>query len=495
MRSDNLKTIALLSACLFIMPIIGWYVGNLSERTYEEQFFDAVVNQNKELTEEEYRSENISYMSFCKNSLADSSDPDINEICTYYKEVKYVKIGSLVTFAVGLLLILVIIIGSKYAGLNRKRLSTIFGPLVRIVMGLLAISILVQGALFIYSIYTLEAIFIQRVHFGILIGIGLGTLIACWTLLKYALVLIKNNPMHIRGYVLDRKIHTKIFELVDKIALNLGANSPSNIVVGLEPNFYVTTSEIVIIGNGQSLSGRTLFLSLSLLRLFNEDELVAVIGHELGHFKGDDVLYSMKFAPTYTRLGSALNELSINSESSSDIAKLPALFALGYCLNEFAKAERTIGRDRELLADKAGVDASNPDSLAIALIKVSLFANFWDSLTTSHIDNLANGKTYTNLAHTYSDYCLNVLNEIRWEEAIENIAEVRQAHPVDTHPTLTTRLDNIGANINSYKKEQIETIHTPAINLIVDGPEIEEHLSNIEAQWLEAIGAVILPRN
>ena len=87
-------------------------------------------------------------------------------------------------------------------------------------------------------------------------------------------------------------------------ALSINLLNLGNIVVGIEPNFYATAADVVGCGD-TTLKGETLYLSLSLMRLFNKSELKAVIGHELGHFSAKDTEYSSKFAPVYRGLGNA----------------------------------------------------------------------------------------------------------------------------------------------------------------------------------------------
>ncbi|MFD2022059.1 M48 family metalloprotease [Pseudocitrobacter faecalis] len=49
---------------------------------------------------------------------------------------------------------------------------------------------------------------------------------------------------------------------------------------------------------GERLTGNTLYLPLTYLSLLNEAEIAAVVGHELGHFTGEDTQYSLRFAPS-----------------------------------------------------------------------------------------------------------------------------------------------------------------------------------------------------
>lgn len=494
-NSSRFKLIGILALCLFVVPIVGWWTGQFVESRFENQFRDLVVNEQKDMTAEEFEARGLSYVTFCRAARAENArkEADIEEFCSYGNEVDYVKLSSLGAAAVGVLLFALILGGRVIAGTDRRRMSLVFGPLVRIVMLLLAVSVLAQAALFVYSIYTIEVIAIQRVHGGILLAIALGALAACWVLLKSSFAFMKREPMLLRAVALDRRQHHGFFAFVEAIASKLQAQMPDHIVVGLEPNFFVTADHVRLAGQDSLLQGRTLFVSLGLLRVFKVDELAAVVGHEFGHFRGDDVAYSMKFAPTYSRLGQALAVLSQSTGSVSDLGRLPAQVALSMCFMEFASAERSVGRERELLADRAGAEAADEQALARALVKISLFAPQWAALTNAHIDELAKGRMFTNLAQTYAGVCEQTTSDLDWTAAREELGKSVQSHPIDTHPPLLTRLQNIRATLFEISPSQITTPEVAASTLIPEVEKIEEELSNLEVQWLVAIRAVVLP--
>ncbi|MGH9932140.1 MAG: M48 family metallopeptidase, partial [Pyrinomonadaceae bacterium] len=334
--SKRYKLIGLLALCLFVVPLLGWWTGQFAESRYESQFREMVVNEQKYMTAEAFEARGLSYITFCKAARSEKDSGDVEKFCSFADEIDYVKLASVGTAAVGVLLFALILGGRLIAGTNRERMSLVFGPLVRVVMLLLAASVLAQGALFVYSIYTLEVIAIQRVHGGMLLAIAIGALAACWVLVKSSVAFLKREPMLLRGVPLDKVQHQGFFAFVNGIASKLKAQAPDHIVVGLEPNFFVTAADVRLAGQDTLLHGRTLFVSLSLLRVFSVDELAAVIGHELGHFRGEDVAYSMKFAPTYSRLGQALASLSESTGSAADLGRLPAQVALSMCFMEFA---------------------------------------------------------------------------------------------------------------------------------------------------------------
>jgi Zn-dependent protease with chaperone function len=493
-NASRYKQIGILALCLFFVPVIGWWTGQYAAASYESQFRDLVVNNAKRVTDAEYATRGLTYLKFCKALQSEGQSADSNELCSKANEVAYVKEASWGTAAIGLLVFVLILGGRAVSGANRKRMTIVFGPMVRVVMLLLSISVLAQGGLFVYSIYTVESIAINRVHGGILVLVSLGAFAACLALLKATFGFLKQDPMLIRAIALDRLKHQEIFNFVDEIAKKLKAQMPDHIVVGLEPNFFVTAADVRLAGEGSILQGKTLFISLGLLHSFTKDEFATVVGHELGHFRGEDVAYSMKFAPTYSRLGQAISSLSQSAGNASDLGKLPAQIALSVCLLEFAVAERTVGRERELLADRAGAEAASAHSLACALVKCSVFGPQWNALTKAHVDELANGKTFTNLAETYTLVCSDVARGIDWTIAREALGSSVQSHPVDTHPPLLQRLQNLRISLYDLSAEQISIPEHPAYTLIPDVAGIEESLSNLEAQWLVAIGAVVVPR-
>ena len=490
-NQSRYKLNGILALCLFLVPVVGWITGYISEYQYEKQFRDLVINDERIMTAEEFEARGLSYLTFCKSNRSESG---ANQLCAFADEVEYVKLASNVTAAIGLLLLALIYGGRIVTGTDRKRMCLVFNPLIRLVMIVLAVSVLAQGALFVYSIYTLEAMAIHRVHFVLLAGIGIGAIATFWVLLTSSLAFLKQEPMFIRAVALDNDIHKNFFSFVDAIASKLKAQAPDHIVVGLEPNFFVTAADVRLVGGDLILKGKTLFVSLGLLRVLSEIELAAVIGHELGHFRGEDVAYSMKFAPTNSRLGKALSSLGQTSNGTADLGRLPAQVVLTMCFLEFASAERSVGRNRELLADRAGAEAADNLTLARALVKVSLFSPQWAPLTNAHIDQLSEGRTFTNLSKTYAGLCREATSSLDWTAAREELGQFVQSHPIDTHPPLTSRLQNLGITLSDINFEDLAPPECAAIGLVAEVEQIEESLSALEVQWLVATGAAVIPQ-
>ena len=102
-------------------------------------------------------------------------------------------------------------------------------------------------------------------------------------------------------------------------------------------------------------------------------------------------------------------------------------------------------------------------------------------------------KLYTNLAQTYASVCASATNGVDWAVVQEALGTSVQPHPVDTHPPLTQRLQNLGLTLASIPTDELLAPENPASVLVPEVNAIEEALSTLEAQWLVAIGAVVLP--
>ncbi len=187
---DKAKRIALLSFFLFAIPLLGYVTSHYIEHTWDKELRSAIIS-NTGINAADYDSRGIRYLKECSAGGALTTSEDAATLCSGADEIADTRLAAGITAALGAGLILLIFIGKHVAGNDRSRLSRIFGPLVRIVMLVLAVSVIAQAGLLVYSIYTLEAAAIQRVHGGLLAAIGLGALYGSFLLLKNGLGLLR----------------------------------------------------------------------------------------------------------------------------------------------------------------------------------------------------------------------------------------------------------------------------------------------------------------
>lgn len=398
--------------------------------------------------------------------------------------------ASLVAMGCGVLVLVMIYGASAYAGTDRTRLAAVFGSSVRIMMLALAASVVCQAGIFVVGLFLAESSLIGRVHVGILLAVSLGAVAASFTLVSASMRFLRAGSMTLRGALVSPEDEPALWQTVRETAVKLGSIVPDNVVLGLEPNFFVTNVDVNILGKGGEISGNTLYLSTTLMRILTVKELTAIIGHELGHFRGEDVHFSTKFAPTYSRLGQALHGLETNEdEGAGALAKLPALAAISTSLSRFAVAERSISRDREFAADAAGVEVASPADLANALFKVCAMSEFWSVLTRWNISELEQGRFYDRLSDTFSAICRTQSTEMDWATTKDDLLATQQPHPIDTHPPLAQRIAALGVSSHELEIGSETVPANSAAELLSDAGTLDEDLSYLEAKWLEAIGA------
>lgn len=170
---------------------------------------------------------------------------------------------------------------------------------------------------------------------------------------------------------------------------------------------------------------------------------------------------------------------------------LPAFAMLSLFLEEFAKAERSIGRERELEADKAGASVASPRAIATSLLKIGAFAGLWSSIRSAMIDALNQGKAYTNVSTFYVEVAASSAKP----ELVDEVAKVATAHPTDTHPPTGLRVEALGLSVAALRNDALQfEPNSCSANLLQKMTELEELLTEIEHRVLLELGYAKLPK-
>jgi Zn-dependent protease with chaperone function len=422
----------------------------------------------------------------CSMSLGADLD-SLGDFCrTTYQPIAWMQSASIASAIVAIVLLLSYSGLSKFAGKNRKRIATIFPTLVTISLIVLSGQTLIQGAILTYGAYVAESTAIGRVHFVAIGIIGLGALLSSLLLIVSTFKLSKKQSQFVMGESLNSSEHDELKTLVDDVAQILGAVVPSNIVVGLDPNFWVTNAEVNT--GKERLQGESLYLSLPLMRILTKDELKAIIGHELGHFRGDDTYYSLRFAPVYAGLNAALSSMTDSENESGSIATFPAVALLNYMKSAFHQNISVINREREHEADLSATEVAPPEALATALLKLGLYADAWNRLTSETIERMQRGKITTNLSKIFQSASKYDVNKDSIPEVIGSIASQTISHPTDSHPTTSNRISALGLSIKDIDVTKLVAPLDSSISLINSVDEFEERLTLRQQQLYVALG-------
>jgi Zn-dependent protease with chaperone function len=376
-------------------------------------------------------------------------------------------------------------------------MAAIFPPLTTLSIMALAVTVMLQGAVLVATIYFGETYFFESFHPVLVIGIGIGAVAGALALIGAAFRMTRRASMTVVGKPVTRQDNPQLFKFVGDLARRLNAKAPGTIVLGLEPNFYVTSADIAVVGEERRrIRGETLFMSLPLARVFTQDELAAVIGHELGHFRGRDTAYSLRFAPVYQGLRHALTSISGDGQGGTGLASLPALAVLGLLHDVFSRSEAEVSRIREFEADKAGVEAASAEALALALLKVSLYAEQWRHALDQNAVNLSRGYISRNMSRLFADRIRYDIDPTKLPEAISHLLEERIPHPIDTHPPIGARLEALGLSPTSIDPQKLMPPGETCGADLVDGlPTCEEELTTLEHRIAVTVGAASVPEN
>jgi Zn-dependent protease with chaperone function len=239
-----------------------------------------------------------------------------------------------------------------------------------------------------------------------------------------------SDPSEVMGRLVSRAEAPALWQAVDEVAAKLSAPVPKNIIIGMDDGFYVTEHEIKLEPSKAQIQGQTLYLSAPRMTLLSPEEILFIIGHELGHFAGDDTTYSKRFSPLY---GKALRTNNILEEQKASVARHLNEFVL----ETFDLAILHWSRVREFAADQSGKTISGGLASASALLRLVttdpvLYNHYVDLRKSDNGSNalvlLHKGTQSTALADTHAELKKDI------------------PHPTDTHPPTQERAKILAAD-------------------------------------------------
>lgn len=481
-----MRQLAVLIAFVAAIPVVGLAVSGYIRHDFEKGFREAVVQHHGEKGAAAIASGQLTVSSFCAQAPAEA-----RKSCDSYENISILFYAAAWTLLVGLSLIGGIYLAARYAGASRALLVAVFSPGLKFVLVMLFALILAQGSILVATIFFGEAYAIQRVHGGLIAMIALGALVGAFSMIKAGLSIGRRAHSLVIGRKVSAKEQPKIFALVHMLAKDLKAVPPKNIVLGIAPNFYVTSADVTVFPAGETFRNETLYLSLPLLRVLSKQEIAAVIGHELGHFKGEDTAFSLRFYPIYAGTGQALAALGEGREGAQLLALLPAMAILNFFMDRFSIAENTIGRVRELEADKAGAAVASPQALGTALLKIGAVAPAWPDINQTMVHALNEGRMFANV----SEYYGKLANEAVKPEHLRAVGETVMAHPTDTHPTTLARIEAFGLKLENLVRDAHASLgKETAADLVQDLEALEVEISDFEHRVMVETGQATLPQ-
>ncbi|MET0403784.1 MAG: M48 family metalloprotease, partial [Cystobacter sp.] len=438
-----LRVYALPALWLFALPLIGlWFSGHATSRFDADVLasIEKQVSQNKQLDARQ-RQETLEFFRSVPASVACAAEGEtlaefremLGEGCSEADQFRWMHALSLGSIALGLAsaLLALLCAGAAFVSRPFQYGGFLVGWNVLRVTG--ALQALAQGGLAVWLSYWMTAVWTQRYYPKLIVMMGA---LAAFALYQLVTAIFRRPAMgfEVEGEVLEEAHAPELWAHVRQVCAKLGTPPPDHLLAGIDTNFFVTESDVRV--GERTLSGRTLYVSLSLLRLLARSEADAVLAHEMGHLLGGDTGHGKRLAPLLARFSQYLEALH------EGLLTRPIFhFMLAYR----GLFELSLGRSRrasEFAADRLAASLTSGRDIAHSLVKVGAYANFRDRVES---ELFAGGEQKTvaiaqRVALGFTDYASSASVHGDLHGSVT-------PHPFDSHPPLAARLENVGERL------------------------------------------------
>lgn len=335
-----------------------------------------------------------------------------------------------------------------------------------------ATEVLVQGALLIWLSFWITAFFFHHYFIKLII---IAAILAGGAALNAIAGIFKRAPgsTGIEGELVIEKDAPTLWTHVRECAKRLQTTPPDHIVAGIDANFFVTEAPLTV--DGQTVTGRSLYVSLPLLRILDRTEADAVLSHELAHFSGGDTASSAALGPKLVQYDHYC-ELMRRGGATIVVFYLMRLYRV-----IFEIALQRDSRAREFLADRVAARLVSPQAIAHSLVKIAAYARYRYEIEEQLFQQNSRHENSLGIAHQVfaglAPYAAST-------HFIDAMATANVPHPFDSHPSMPERMRNVGHEIAAHDFGCIAT-STPVTTWVSDiqiADNIERRLWSVYEQ-------------
>jgi Zn-dependent protease with chaperone function len=296
------------------------------------------------------------------------------------------------------------------------------------------IELIAQGALVVWLSFWVTALLFDLYVIKLIILAGILALSAAGLAL---LALFKSPPEPAPQDAVEvlEQDAPSLWARLRELAAKVGTEPPAHLVAGIDDNFFVTEKGLRLTTG--ELQGRTLYVSLPLLRTLEPSEAEAVLCHELAHFQGGDTAQGARLYPMLTRYDAYMGELT-------ESVTLPAYYLLRMYRAIFELALKKESRERELVADRVAAQQTSADDAGRALLKVTGYSSF-----RSHTERtlFAQRSKHEERIDLKERIALGLGAFALSPHFADELAATRTPHPFDSHPPLAERLQTLSCRV------------------------------------------------
>jgi len=461
---------------LFVFLIPGfsaWFFG-FAEHSFDTSVYriiekrvqaeSGISEADKQSTLEFYRKNPVSRIMASEDPKLVHAQDTFEPMANNYAVLRWMKRIAWICLATLLATLLIVGVSANLAARSQAALYTalrIGWPVLRTSA---AIQVIGQAILAVALSFWITAI-VSEVYYVkfMFIAAFLAFLAVC--ALFAAIFTRIDNRFTIEGESVSEADAPNLWQRVREMAAKLNTAPPAQIIAGIDSNFFVTEHPVTV--GPATYKGRTLFLSLPLLKVMDVSEADAVLGHELAHFSGDDTFWSRKISPLKSRFALYLQKLGAGVAIA--VAGFMHLFWKIYMV-----ALGRLSRAREFRADRVGSELVSADAMKRALIKVTTYGEYRVETERSILKEKRVDEGLDLAQRLEQGYPAFVAIFVHSDKA--NVETV--PHPFDSHPTLAMRVAQIGFEIRAALADpEIKKTATESwYQTISTAPELEARL-------------------
>jgi Zn-dependent protease with chaperone function len=299
-----------------------------------------------------------------------------------------------------------------------------------------ALQTIVLGALVVALSYWVTALWFHVYSIKLILAAGL---IAIAGVIAVIVAIFKNPKIQfvVEGAVLNRDAKIPLWNELSAICTTVGTDPPDQVIAGIDDNFFVTEQPVTV--NGNVYRGKTLYVSLALLKHLHVAEANAVLAHEMAHFSGQDTLYSKKISPLLLRYRNYLEGLHNNAIT------MPVFYFMLCFRALFELSLSKLSRAREFRADEVAATTTSARDLATALLRTAAYSKFRQKVEIElfkHEQALETADVSARIERGFPAYVVSFASE-------PDIGRLATPHPFDSHPPLSQRLSAHGFSLNA----------------------------------------------
>ena len=298
-----------------------------------------------------------------------------------------------------------------------------------------AVEVLVQAAMLVWLSYWLTAYFFHIYILKLVFIAAALAVVAAFVAITAIFKRAQSNNA-VAGELISEDQAPQLWARIKQFSQTLGTAAPTQLVGGIDANFFVTQMPLQL--PGAHVQGRSLFVSLPLLRVLARDEADAVLAHEMAHFSGGDTETGAALGPKLQAYEQYMQTLSENGLT------LLAFFMLNLFRAAFELALSRASRAREFAADATAARLTSAGALSRALVKIGAYASYRNSVEQELFNQNDRHQGPLDLAGRVAQGLSSFAQSPAFREAMTH-ADV--PHPFDSHPPLQQRMERVGAVI------------------------------------------------